>query len=111
MIIIITSLPVTTITITICCLTIVTISMITTILVLTILYILAPGWLNVNNFLLRDTAVFYGAVGLVLAMGPIHFTLFYYQVQEPFSSPVQGTIVKVPLPLLLPPAAKLFDME
>ena len=55
-----------------------------TLLGLTVLYILVPGWLNFNNFLLRDPVVFYGVVGLVLAMGPIHCTLFYFQVQEPF---------------------------
>ena len=76
-----------------------------TILGLTVLYIMAPGWLNIDNFLLRDPSVFYGAVGLVLAMGPVHLTLFYYQVQKPFLVPWLGG------PLLLPPAAKLFDME
>ena len=57
-----------------------------TLLGLVILYNVAPNWLNtdnLDNILLRDPMVFYGAVGLVLAMGPIHYTLFYFQVGEP----------------------------
>ena len=55
-----------------------------TLLGLVVLYNVAPNWLNIDNLdnvLLRDPAVFYGAVGLVLAMGPIHYTLFYFQVR------------------------------
>ena len=52
-------------------------------LVLLFLYNLAPDALNLKSVLLRDPAVFYGAVGLVLAMGPIHYTLFYFQVRKP----------------------------
>ena len=52
-------------------------------LVLLFLYNLAPDALNLKSVLLRDPAMFYGAVGLVLAMGPIHYMFFYFQVGKP----------------------------
>ena len=50
--------------------------------ILVVLYNVAREALNFNKTVLKDhPAWFYGAVGLVLAMAPVHYGLLHYQVE------------------------------
>ena len=50
--------------------------------ILVVLYNVAREELNFNNTVFQDhPAWFYGAVGLVLAMAPVHYGLLHYQVE------------------------------
>ena len=49
--------------------------------ILMVLYNVAREELNFNKTVFEDAAYFYGAVGLVLAMAPVHYGLLHYQVE------------------------------
>ena len=49
--------------------------------ILVVLYNVAREELNFNNTAFKEPAWFYGAVGLVLAMAPVHYGLLHYQVE------------------------------
>ena len=51
--------------------------------ILVVLYNVARDELNFNKTVFKDPAYFYGAVGLVLAMAPVHYALLHYQVEYP----------------------------
>ena len=49
--------------------------------ILVVLYNVAKEELNFNETVFKEPAWFYGAVGLVLAMAPVHYALLHYQVE------------------------------